>query len=148
LCSQYVVALENHRPNNWDMTLEEWADKKRGQRLGISLDAIVKIFDRAPGTVRAVLRRFSVTVVDSAMKTEANRASATNKIFTRGGIDLSQQDAAMHVVKDANGGVTVNVDPALIARVEREGLSRVYPVIIDMRPANARALFGVSVLAH
>ncbi len=71
-----------------------------------------------------------------------------SKTDVEGGIDLSQQDAAMHVVKDANGGVTVNVDPALIERVEREGLSRVYPVIVDMHPADARSIFGVSVLAH
>jgi hypothetical protein len=59
-----------------------------------------------------------------------------------GGIDLSQQDAAMHVEKDANGGVKVDVDPALIARVEREGMPEVVPVIINMRPADIRSLFG------
>ena len=62
-----------------------------------------------------------------------------------GGIDLSQQDAALHVVKDANGGVVVNVDPALIARVEREGMLEVVPVIINMRPADIKSLFGVGV---
>jgi len=61
----------------------------------------------------------------------------------RGGIDLSQQDSALHVSKDANGGVQVNVDPALIARVEREGLAEVDPIIIGMRRANVQALFGV-----
>jgi len=60
-----------------------------------------------------------------------------------GGIDLSQQDAALHVEKDANGGVKVNVDPALIARIEREGMPEVVPVIINMRPADIRSLFGV-----
>lgn len=64
----------------------------------------------------------------------------------RGGIDLSQQDAAMHVTKDANGGVKVDVDPALIARVERYGLSEVDPVIIGMRPADIQAIFGVKLL--
>ncbi len=60
----------------------------------------------------------------------------------RGGIDLSQQDAALRVEKDANGGVKVNVDPALIARVEREGMPEVIPVIINMQPADIRSLFG------
>ena len=62
-----------------------------------------------------------------------------------GGIDLSQQDSAMHIVKDANGGVTVDVDPALIARVEREGMLEVDPVIISMRPADIQSLFGINV---
>ncbi len=56
---------------------------------------------------------------------------------------MSQQDAALHVEKDANGGVKVNVDPALIARIEREGMPEVVPVIINMRPADIRSLFGV-----
>jgi hypothetical protein len=60
-----------------------------------------------------------------------------------GGIDLSQQDAALHVVKDINGGVKVNVDPALIARIEREGLPEIVPVIINMQPADIQSLFGV-----
>ncbi len=64
-------------------------------------------------------------------------------MFTRGGIDLSQQDAALRVEKDANGGVVVNVDPALIARIEREGMPEVVPVIINMQPADIRSLFGV-----
>ena len=65
-----------------------------------------------------------------------------------GGIDLSQQDAAMHISKDANGGVIINVDPSLIATVEHDGLSEVDPVIIDIQPASAQSIFGVSVLAH
>ena len=48
----------------------------------------------------------------------------------------------MHVEKDANGGVKVNVDPALIARIEREGMPEVVPVIINMKPADISALFG------
>lgn len=66
--------------------------------------------------------------------------------WNRGGIDLSQQDAALRVTKDINGGVKVNVDPALIARIEREGMFEVHPVIIDIRPADARAIFGVQVV--
>jgi hypothetical protein len=60
-----------------------------------------------------------------------------------GGIDLSQQDSALKVTKDANGGVKVNVDPALIARIEREGMPELVPVIINMSPADIRSLFGV-----
>jgi hypothetical protein len=37
----------------------------------------------------------------------------------------------------------VDVDPALIARVEREGILKLVPVIINMRPADIKTLFGV-----
>jgi hypothetical protein len=59
----------------------------------------------------------------------------------QGGIDLSEAGAAMRVTKDADGGVVVNVDPALIARVEHEGISEAIPVIINMKPADLQALF-------
>ncbi|MBF0510956.1 MAG: hypothetical protein HQL13_01365, partial [Candidatus Omnitrophica bacterium] len=58
-----------------------------------------------------------------------------------GGIDLSQQDAAMHVTKDAQGGLRITVDKALIAQIEQEGLSEAIPVIIRMAPANPNTLF-------
>jgi hypothetical protein len=70
-----------------------------------------------------------------------HKASGDKAMY--GGIDLSGQGAALHMVKDANGGVEVNVDPSLIARVEREGMSEVVPVIINMRPADIKSLFGV-----
>jgi len=78
----------------------------------------------------------------------AQVAAESTDSAMRGGIDLSQQDAAMRVTKDANGGVKVDVDPAEIARVERYGLSEVDPVIIGMRPANIQAIFGVKILAN
>jgi hypothetical protein len=68
--------------------------------------------------------------------------------WVQSGIDLSQQGSALHVVKDANGGVKVDVDPALIARVEREGMSEIDPVIIGMRPADIQSLFGVKALTN
>jgi len=76
----------------------------------------------------------------------ADKAALTNKpSWVQGGIDLSQQGSALHITKDANGGVKVDVDPALIARVEREGMLEVDPVIIGMRPADIQSLFGVGV---
>ncbi|MBF0511803.1 MAG: hypothetical protein HQL13_05675 [Candidatus Omnitrophica bacterium] len=71
---------------------------------------------------------------------------AMNAAIPTGGIDLSQQDSAMHVTKDANGGVKVTVDKGLIAEIEHEGaMRRVTPVIIYMGPADSKALFGVAV---
>ena len=50
-----------------------------------------------------------------------------------GGIDLNTADMGMTVVRDANGGVKVNVDPAMLARVRIHGLGRVEPFIIQMQ---------------
>ena len=59
-----------------------------------------------------------------------------------GGIDLNQQAGVLHIEKDPNGGVKVNVDQAMIQRVEQEGgLVEVVPVIINMQPANVETLF-------
>ncbi len=38
------------------------------------------------------------------------------------------------------------VDSALIARIEREGMPEVVPVIINMQPADIRSLFGEGAL--
>jgi len=51
----------------------------------------------------------------------------------------------LRVEKDANDGVKVSVDQALIARIEREGMPEVDPVIINIQPADIKALFGVGV---
>jgi hypothetical protein len=74
----------------------------------------------------------------------SDRAALANVIEPgiKGGIDLSQQESALQVTKDANGGVKVSVDPALVARIEREGMSEIDPVIINMQPADIRSLFG------
>ncbi|MBF0511746.1 MAG: hypothetical protein HQL13_05380 [Candidatus Omnitrophica bacterium] len=67
-----------------------------------------------------------------------------SSVAPTGGIDLSQQDKAMRVEKDANGGVKVYVDPALIAAVERAGvLHEVDPVIVGWKPVDIRVVLGV-----
>ncbi len=79
--------------------------------------------------------------ISQQSSSRSDKAALT--INPTGGIDLSQQDAALQVTKDANGGVKVSVDPALIARIEREGMTEVDPVIINMQPADIESLFGV-----
>jgi len=83
---------------------------------------------------------------DFQIKVVGKRTKSGSDAAMNGGIDLSQQGSALHITKDANGGVKVDVDPALIARVEREGMSEIDPVIIGMRPADIQSLFGVKVL--
>jgi len=109
------------------------------------------------GDMRFVLKEFRILIaghqepaingylikgIGSLSKAIEERKGAAADAAMRGGIDLSQQDAAMHVTKDANGGVKVSVDPALIAKVEREGMPELDPVIIDMEPVNIKFLFG------
>ncbi len=73
-------------------------------------------------------------------------SSSPNPLFAEpapnGGIDLSQEDKALHIEKDSNGGVKINVDQALVARVERNGVSEIDPVFISMHPADIKSLLG------
>lgn len=78
-------------------------------------------------------------IMDAAMMRQDKIHSATSNV---GGIDLSQQDAALRVTKDANGGVKIDVDPALIASVERKGISKIVPVIVNMHPIDLGLLTG------
>ena len=56
-----------------------------------------------------------------------------DQALLNGGIDLSALDSGLSVAKDANGGVTIIVDPALVERVRREGIKNATPVIVNMR---------------
>jgi len=89
--------------------------------------------------------RNTISPDDYRLRKDHATLATTIKPQVEGGIDLSQQDSALHVTKDANGGVKVTVDPALIARIEREGgMHEVVPVIINMQLADTKALFGTS----
>jgi hypothetical protein len=63
----------------------------------------------------------------------------------QGGIDLTNAGSGITVTKDAQGGVKVDFDPALIARIKQEGVQSAVPVIINvtlMSPAQIRPLLG------
>ena len=55
-----------------------------------------------------------------------------DKAMVYGGIDLTQADSGITVNKDAQGGVTVNLNPALIARIRKQGIQSAVPVIVDL----------------
>ena len=62
-----------------------------------------------------------------------------------GGIDLSTADSGMMVRKDNHGGVKMDFNPAMIARIRQEGVQSAVPVIIDvtsMNPAQISPLLG------
>jgi len=98
-------------------------------------------------TVQQGVDRTPKSQVGKSPKWMGWKNEALKVSFPKGGIDLSRADAAMHITKDANGGVKVDVDPAEIAHVERYGLSEVDPVIIGMRPADIASIFGVKIPA-
>jgi hypothetical protein len=97
-------------------------------------------------SLRLVRNKIPINVRFEQSKDRAALANVPKTNAFPGGIDLSQQDSALHIEKDANGGVKVDVDPAMIARVEREGMTEIDPVIIGMRPADVQSLFGVKIL--
>jgi hypothetical protein len=66
----------------------------------------------------------------------------------RGGIDLNTANMAMSVSRDADGGVKVKFDPALVVRLRQQGALRLaVPVIIDvhlMSMADINPLLGLN----
>jgi hypothetical protein len=61
----------------------------------------------------------------------AQLVPSQKKDIVDGGIDLTQSQG-FRLKKDANGGVQVDFDPAMIQRIRREGVYSVVPVIISM----------------
>ncbi len=74
---------------------------------------------------------------------EAIKDSAMN-VNEVGGIDLNSANMGMIIQKDANGGVQVTFDPALIERIKIQGIQSVEPIIINITPiADVRPLLGL-----
>ena len=70
----------------------------------------------------------------------------TPAIKKYGGIDLNTANMGMTVTKDANGGVEVNIDPAMIERIKAQGIQSADPIIIRITPITAaeiRPLLGI-----
>jgi len=77
-----------------------------------------------------------------------NAALATRDV---GGIDLNSANMGMTVTQDANGGVQVNFDPAMIERIKAQGVFSADPVIIritPMTPAQISPLLGLQTPAQ
>ena len=56
---------------------------------------------------------------------------------TPGGIDLNTSNGMQWKVSKDGKGVEMNVDPAMIQRMKREGVDRLSPVIIRMTPVTS-----------
>ncbi len=112
------------------------------------IDRVAELAKNGPIVINVVAD--GLDIYDAAMINSADKASLANikqhvNFETPGGIDLSQQDSAIHIERDPSGGVKVNVDKALIARIQHDGMPELVPVIIGMTPADSKALFGVEV---
>ena len=53
-----------------------------------------------------------------------------------GGIDLNTQGLNWQISKDGKG-VEMNVDPAMIERIKREGIESLTPVIFNITPVQS-----------
>jgi hypothetical protein len=81
-------------------------------------------------------------IKDSAMM-ETHQAA--NTVWTRGGIDLNTANMGMTVTRNSQGGVKVNFDPDMIARIRQQGIQSAVPIIIDVHMisiADIRPLLG------
>ena len=69
---------------------------------------------------------------------EPDRAALANVIktenFTRGGIDLNTSSGMKWKISKDGNGVEINVDPSQVARIQRDGINWLSPVIFKMTP--------------
>ena len=82
---------------------------------------------------------------DRAMSSDQGPDAAMSAL-PPGGINLNSANMGMTIAKDANGGVKVNFDPAMIARIKAQGIFSAEPVIINitpMTPLEIRPLLGL-----
>jgi|GEM_PF-7089410 len=75
--------------------------------------------------------------LDAAMETNVSVAAVVAPAY-KGGIDLNTANMGMTVTKDSNGGVKVNFDPAMAARIREEGIQSAEPMIIRVRSVTSK----------
>jgi len=76
----------------------------------------------------------------------ANKEDAAMKV--NGGIDLTKANSGITVTKNVHGGVKVNFDPSMLARIMKEGVQSAVPVILNVTaisPAQVRPLLGFNI---
>jgi len=97
--------------------------------------------------IEAAIADFSARKSNVAIRTIPFDSAMTAKFeVTPGGIDLNTANLGMTVTKDADGGVKVNFDQAMIGRIKAQGVFSADPVIIRITPmssAQISPLLGV-----
>ena len=85
-------------------------------------------------------------LLDAAMKAEQTKSDKVVLVQSPGGIDLDATNMDMTVTKDANGGIQVNFDPAMIEQIRKKGVHSAVPVVINvttLNQAQIRPLLGL-----
>jgi phosphoenolpyruvate synthase/pyruvate phosphate dikinase len=77
----------------------------------------------------------ALDILNSITRNE-DRAALAQPGKPVGGIDLNSANMGMTVTRDANGGVQVHFDPAMIARIKAQGVFSADPFIIRITPMN------------
>jgi len=73
--------------------------------------------------------------VDTAqVVTKTDKAVLVNDSFVKGGIDLNTTNGMQWKVSKDGNGVEMNIDPAMIERIRREGIDSLMPVVLRMTP--------------
>jgi hypothetical protein len=72
--------------------------------------------------------QYSLRHSDFAMK------SSNDKHWNQGGIDLNTSNGMQWKVSKDGQGVEMNINPAMIARIRREGIDSLSPVIFRITP--------------
>ena len=73
-------------------------------------------------------------IVDPAIRAGGERLNQAGRPKRAGGIDLNTSNGMQWKVSRDGRGVEMNIDPAMIARIRREGIDSLSPVIIKMTP--------------
>ena len=76
----------------------------------------------------------------------ADKAALANvtKPWVQGGIDLNTSNGMQWKFSKEGRGVEMNIDPAMMARIKREGINSLSPVIFRITPiANIWPLVGL-----
>ncbi|GEM_PF-5756626 len=81
---------------------------------------------------------------DAFFSNKKKQLSGVADTETPGGIDLNADNAVWQTRKE-NGGVSLRVDPALIAQIRRQGVPGLSPVVISITPVqNLAEVFGLN----
>ena len=99
------------------------------------------VFTGRDGSGRVVV--FSGSGIgNGTVLTVADRAALAQTPFTRGGIDLNTSNGMQWKVNKDGNGVEMDIDPAMIERVRREGIDSLSPVVLRITPvADIQSLY-------
>jgi hypothetical protein len=134
-CGDIIKKKSSERPSNSERTTFFSFNKAGGLTLRTHIGASIlpKVFGTITLSELESLPRSSVT------KPQQTNAAMTapyenNPSWQQGGIDLNTSSGMQWKVSKDGKGVEMNIDPAMIERVRREGIDSLSPVILRITP--------------